>query len=347
MNKGKAPETVPATEDVALTETAPAAETAGGPETAMASGLAREETQPTTEHIVEPQSPVASPRTQQKRSWMLKMHRPEREPGRISKIEAKPLKKDGTDSPTVEPDLSAAAKDAEVTPTGATMAGDGPATINAPEAMPATERAIDEQATTPIEERPRPSTAKANGILDRTSQDKDERPPLTPSSPSKKRFSRLMGKLKRNKTNKDEPVAIKKDSAHDAETSSFTGGAKLTKPERDSTDPAAASPAVAAGITAAARDRSPSISSMSDSDEEIEERGRSITRLDHTGSKDHTDGLEHAASQVAAIKDSDSEGGDFEEARDRFDSELAPPEELLSKKHAESPVRDSKFVENI
>jgi hypothetical protein len=229
----------------------------------------------------------------------------------------------------------------ELTPTGATMAGDGPSTIAAPDREPEVETATEgintHAATTVVDNRTdRQATT--------TTTDDTE-----PSNPKKKRFSTLLGKLKRNKDNKKE-----KDTSDSA---SFTGGAKLHK-ERHSTatetttsSPAAgAAPTTAAGVStagaasgihAAARSRSPSlVSSLSSSDYENteEQRGRSQTRLDRV------------AADVVAIEESssDEDGEEFEEAKDRFEGgALEPPRELLSKKHAESPVRDSRFVENI
>lgn len=281
-------------------------------------------------------------------------HRSEREPGSISrydakhdsKKDAKPVPQDGytaamanpaTPRTTTETDrgTSTSKSSVEITPTGATMAGDGPSSIGAPDRDPETEAAIDQVATTPSGERSDP-IGESSSSRKVTSEDTEN----TPASPSKKRFSRIMGKLKRNK--RDE----KKESSDAAETSSFTGGAKLHKQRQDEsrtasgTTESSSAPVAAGGVgsssAAERRASSPSISSLSESDDEQEQRGRSATRLDRV------------ASHVMDIKDSDSDGeGDFEEARDRFDGELAPPSNILSKKHAESPVRDSKFVENI
>ena len=298
----------------------------------------------------EPKSPK-----EKKSPWkkLIPGNRSEREPGKISKIDSKPenqhdTKQDSRPPPqdgyaaamakpaeprsTTETDRETSSKSSvELTPTGATMAGDGPSAIGAPDRMPEAE---DEKATTPAGERGDPIT-ETSSSRKFTSEEAEDTP--SPASPSKKRFSRLMGKLKRSK--KDE----KKDSSDAAETTSFSGGAKLHKQRQDESRTASgatASSATAAGVALGynpdARASSPSISSLSSSDDEQEERGRSATRLDRV------------ASQVMEIKDSESDGeGDFEEARDRFDGELAPPSNILSKKHAESPVRDSKFVENI
>jgi hypothetical protein len=288
----------------------------------------------------------AEPTSPQKKSPWKKLipHRSEREPGRISKIDNKnkdknkaavavPLPEDGfaaATGKTTEP--SEPKKSVDLTPTGATMAGDGPSTIAAPDAAPAPEN---EQATTPIEERSSPIATESSSS--RKVDDVEDTP--SPASPSKKRFSRLMGKLKRGRKEG------KTEGGDAAETNSFTGGAKLHK-QRESTasgttdsttGPPTTNTGVAAATSAPTRSRSPSISSLS-SEDDAEPRGRSATRLDHV------------ASHVAAIKDSESDEGEWEEARDRLDGELAPPNKgLLSRKHAatESPVRDSKFVEDI
>jgi hypothetical protein len=284
----------------------------------------------------------AEPTSPQKKSPWKKLipHRHEREPGRISKFDKKsdsktvPAPEDGYTAATGKSsELPPKKESVDLTPTGATMAGDGPSTIAAPDATPAPES---EQATTPLEELSSPVVAESSSS--RKIDETEDTP--SPASPSKKRFSRLMGKLKRGK---------KEDSKTDnSDANSFTGGAKLHKERRDesrtasgTTDTSSAVPATTSAAAAAApeRSRSSSISSLSESDEEdAQPRGRSATRLDHV------------ASHVAATKHSESsdEGeGDWEEARDRFDGELAPPNNgILSKKHTESPVRDSKFVED-
>jgi hypothetical protein len=219
----------------------------------------------------------------------------------------------------------------EITPTDATMAGDTPATVAAPEILPETEAAIDAQATTPIEERTAlipPLSSESRRIDSEESEDA-----ASPASPSKKRFSRLIGKLKR----------IKRDSTKRidaASTSSFAGGAKLHKQRQveDRTASEASGAPVPAPVLAASDERSsfPSISSLSSDDEQEvaqynEERGRSATRL------------EVVARQIADTQHSTSEGEDTD--TDFVDaSDLAPPPQLLSKK-TESPVRESVFRE--
>ena len=108
----------------------------------------------------EPRSP-----REKKSPWKKFMpHRHEREPGRISKIESRGATQDGYSAAMAK--TEATVKDSvELTPTGATMAGDGPASFAAPEIRPETEAAIHAAATTPIEEHAngpkRPSTEAA------------------------------------------------------------------------------------------------------------------------------------------------------------------------------------------
>lgn len=131
-----------------------------------------------------------------------------------------------------------------------------------------------------------------------------------PKSPQKKRFSGILGKLKRkSKTNEKETEK------------GFEGGAAYTG-------------AFASGIPPThkpAVQRSPSISSLS-SDEVVEagpssperNRGRTKTREDRD------------------VSESEDE---FEEAKDTFDnSALAPPPKLLSTKTG-SPARETRFLE--
>jgi hypothetical protein len=137
-----------------------------------------------------------------------------------------------------------------------------------------------------------------------------------PKPLQKKRFSTILGKLKRK------PKSGEKDESTPATTEKgFEGGAAYTG-------------AFAAGIPSSQKpavDRSPSISSLS-SDEETaavpssseQERGRTTKRTerDVSGSEE-----------------------EFEEARDTFDgSALAPPPKFLSQKTG-SPARETRFSE--
>jgi hypothetical protein len=291
--------------------------------------------------------------TQKKSPWKkLLPHRhgrDEREPGKIS-TDRPHEKAVATTVPEQEEDVK---DEVEITPTGATMAGDGPATIAAPAALPETEAAIDAQVTTPIEEREQMAPISAGSH--RTTTEESEDAQASPSSPSKKRFSRLMDKLKRSGTKRD-----KKDDGA-AETGSFTGGAKLHKQRRQEVAEEEEVPrdnptpviATVPATSAARLTSSPSVSSLSssaedDNDEEgaIGERGRSTAATNTR--------LDQVARQVADIKDSGDDGSDVEDGEDNFEeaydgfnpSGLAPPRGLLSRK-TESPLRDSKFREEI
>lgn len=163
---------------------------------------------------------------------------------------------------------------------------------------------------------------------------------------SKKRFSKILGKLKRSK----------KDTKDESEKG-FIGGNTLTKRTNTDTsqiDGAAAvpSPIAAATTSTAPRIPSPSISSLSsDFVEQEPERGRSSTRLDAVPASASASGAKGlpkvvGTGNVTRLAHDDDSDDDFEEARDRFDDSLVPPPTLLSKK-TESPVRDSKFHEEI
>jgi len=141
-----------------------------------------------------------------------------------------------------------------------------------------------------------------------------------PKSPTKKRFSTLLSKLKRKPKEEKETSTPEKG---------FAGGATLTGAS-SSTPSATAHPAVTT-TTSHDAERSPSISSLSsDGEEQVspELRGRSKIRP----------------------QQNDLSGGDsdeFEEARDTFDLEdgaLAPPPKFMSKK-AGSPARETRFSE--
>jgi hypothetical protein len=276
----------------------------------------------------EPETP-----TQKKSPWKkLLPHRharEDREPGKIGRISTGGTR--DQDAAVMTQPEEEAGEEVEITATSATMAGDTPATVAAPEAAPQTNAAIDAQATTPIEERIGTFGSESR----RTTAEESEEMTASAVNPSKKRFSRLIGKLKRNQKDKKDDKA---------EIGSFSGGAKLHKqqqigelhPNNHITSPAVGTTLGAGEIARHAS--SPSVSSLSSSEDEgdqHEERGRSATRLDQV------------ARQVADIKDSEEDTDlDFEEARDRFDeSELAPPPALLSRKTTGSPVRDSKFHE--
>jgi hypothetical protein len=157
----------------------------------------------------------------------------------------------------------------------------------------------------------KPANAMSGAMNGSTSAEKS---PDAPKSPTKKRFSTLLGKLKRKPKGSENEASTEKGFAGGAAyTGAFATGTSSTE-----------HPAV---------ERSPSISSLS-SDEEApifeggseQARGRSKTRIEH-----------------------DVSGGEgeeeFEEARDTFDdSALAPPKKLLSTKPG-SPARETRFSE--
>ncbi|KIW01422.1 hypothetical protein, variant [Verruconis gallopava] len=279
--------------------------------------------------------------TPKKSPWKkLISHRHEREPGRISKIMATDHPEGGKDEVSAKPSAVQPepnpAPVAEGTLTGATMAGDTPATVAAPAALPETEAVIDHPVTTSTEEH----HAAIGPTSSRSTAPRESEEVHSASSPTKKRFTRILGKFKRNKKDKDD------DDDAATETSSFSGGVKLHKKRsnKEAPHPAREADKATPALGSGAIVRKPSISSMSSSssDEEAlrdshdEERGRSATPKDVTKS-------------AGEAGDSEDTDGDWEEARDRFDGDLAPPARILSKKHgnSESPVRDSKFHEDI
>ncbi|QDS72844.1 hypothetical protein FKW77_007051 [Venturia effusa] len=142
-----------------------------------------------------------------------------------------------------------------------------------------------------------------------------------PKSPSKKRFSGMLGKLKRKSksASKEEPTTTEKG---------FEGGAAYTG-------------AFATGIPQEGKppvERSPSISSLSSEDGEENAVHTSAAAAENAGSSEQ----ERGRSKKRVVDSSDDE---FEEARDTFDdSALAPPPKLLSTKTG-SPARETKFVE--
>lgn len=131
-----------------------------------------------------------------------------------------------------------------------------------------------------------------------------------PTSPTRKRFSNFLGKLKRKKDKStDEP-----------KEKGFQGGSSLTGATVKS-PPVGASTHTSNRTSSPAEIRSPSVSELSSDDDMEPVRGRTKSRLSDGGSEE------------------------FVEAQDHFDEALVPPPKFESLGKSNSPVRDSKFHE--
>jgi hypothetical protein len=153
--------------------------------------------------------------------------------------------------------------------------------------------------------------------------------PMSPTTPKdggkvkswlKTKFSRRMSKGSR-------PVKEDKTSM-DKETSSFVGGAALTGASANNNTASLA--AESSSVTDVANAATSAPVATIDGGEEY--RGRTTTRM----------------SDVSALSDDDNgrEDEDFQEARDNFDADLAPPPTFPAEKSS-SPVRSTKFTEAI
>ena len=161
---------------------------------------------------------------------------------------------------------------------------------------------------------------------------KDEVTPMSPSSPEsggkvknwlKTKFSRRMSKGQKGSAEKDAEKGDKDKG--------FVGGAALTSANPNDSNPSlGAKSSSVRDVAMAGKGKEPVA-------EEADERvGRSAHRDDEVSSVSSME-------PDAVVKEHDDE---FQEARDNFDEDLAPPPTFPAEKSS-SPVRDSKFTEEI
>ena len=155
---------------------------------------------------------------------------------------------------------------------------------------------------------------------------KDESTPLSPSSPGdgskvknwlKTKFSRRMSKPQK-------PSATEKEKEPEK---AFVGGAALTGASANNSTPSlGVKSSSVRDVAMAGKAKEP------EAEPELEERGRGKRR----------------DSEVSALSEpaGDADEEEFQEARDNFDEDLAPPPTFVAEK-SKSPARSAKFHEEI
>ena len=163
----------------------------------------------------------------------------------------------------------------------------------------------------------------------------DEVTPLSPGSPesSGKVKNWLKTKFSRH-TSKDQKAIMDKDETADKDKG-FLGGAALTGASESANNSTISLAAKSSTVTDAAMAETKGKSKEPAAEEPEERVGRSA----------------HRDNEVSPLSSMEAEGGkkgedEFQEARDNFDEGLAPPPTFPAEKSS-SPVRDSKFVEEI
>jgi len=154
--------------------------------------------------------------------------------------------------------------------------------------------------------------------------------PMSPTSPREggKVKSWLKTKFSRRMSKGSRPVKEDKNGK-DKETSSFVGGAALTGASANN------STASLAAKSSSVRDVANASTNPVIVDEGEEYRGRTERRF--------------SDDDVSALSDDEGEvreDEEFQEARDNFDEDLAPPPTFPAEKSS-SPVRSTKFTEDI
>ena len=226
-------------------------------------------------------------------------------------------------------------------------------------------------STTDAIKQPPSATGEKEPLAERIAPDISSTPPQNAASPPKKEqgsgvSSWLKNKLSRSgkntKTSHESPKQTTPASSDAPASSSNHTSTSTTTPTISTTAPPATQPersvrevamAGKSDHAAAPRSRSTSISSLS-SDEPTMERDR-----EPQAARGRTGGLQLVKESLAASGDDDeglkaerfrgkgSTPEEFEEAKDQFDAAKLPLPSFAGQRPAESPVRDSRFVEDL
>lgn len=177
----------------------------------------------------------------------------------------------------------------------------------------------------------------------------DPTSPTSPTSPnSSKGFKSFLGKLKRR--SKPPPAGnadstTSNDKPRDKDDAGFVGGANL----RSSTTSQSHSAEVTSHTPHASHDTAlvHRPADLGDIESSFMPHGDRLSDVSSLSSDDETRGRSRAKRVLSDDTVMSSES-DFEEARDHFDSDLAPPPTFaadINNARKGSPARDSKFVE--
>jgi hypothetical protein len=218
-----------------------------------------------------------------------------------------------TAGPATEPETTAEA----TTVAPATIADEAHATIAERRAVASTLIPIPTAMEDQVSMRMRETADAAN---------KDESTPLSPSSPgdSSKVKNWLKTKFSRRMSKPQKPSATEKEKEPEK---AFVGGAALTGASaNNSTTSLGAKPSSVRDVAMAGKAKE------QEAEPEPEERGRGKRR----------------DSEVSALSEpvGDIDEEEFQEARDNFDEDLAPPPTFVAEKSS-SPARSARFHEEI